>query len=66
MRALALAGSGEALRQLGDAAGAALPEGWAVARGAGRVNALMLALSRLAEFARLEGHIDEGLEPCEE
>jgi predicted ATPase len=68
MRALALAGLGEALRQLGDAAGAAaaLHEGLRVGRSAGRVNAMMLAASRLAELARLAGQIDEGLERCEE
>jgi predicted ATPase/transcriptional regulator with XRE-family HTH domain len=68
MRALALAGLGEALRQLGDGAGAAaaLHEGLAVGRRTGRINAVMLATSRLAELARLAGQFDEGLERCEE
>jgi predicted ATPase/DNA-binding XRE family transcriptional regulator len=68
MRALALAALGETLRQLGDATGAtsALQEGLKVARSVERANAIILSLSRLAELSRQEGHIDEGLDLCDE
>jgi len=68
MRALALAGAGEALRQRGDVADAekALALGLDLARSANRVNAIILALARLAELARLRGATEDGLRLCEE
>jgi tetratricopeptide (TPR) repeat protein len=68
MRAVAVIGLGEVRQQLGDAVGAeaAFQQALELARSAGRVSSIILALYRLAELARLRGVTEEGLDRCDE
>jgi predicted ATPase/transcriptional regulator with XRE-family HTH domain len=68
MRALALITAGEVAQQLGEAsrAEAAIQEGLALARSAGAVSAIILALYRLADLARLRDATEDGLNLCDE